>query len=97
MTRQIAVEYPTQIRANCICPGTVDSPFVEGYLEKYHSRKGKVRAELNLRQRSAGWDNPGDRQPGALPVLSRSGLRDRLGNRYRWGLDSRLILSWTTA
>ena len=51
MTRQIAVEYPTQIRANCICPGTVDSPFVEGYLEKYHKHeKEKVRAELNLRQ-----------------------------------------------
>src|SRR5262249_21526727 len=51
MTRQIAVEYPTQIRANCICPGTVDSPFVEGYLEKYHKHeKERVRAELNLRQ-----------------------------------------------
>ena len=51
MTRQIAVDYPTQIRANCICPGTVDSPFVEGYLEKYHKHeKEKVRAELNQRQ-----------------------------------------------
>lgn len=51
MTRQLAVEYPTQIRANCIAPGTVDSPFVEGYLEKYHRHeKEKVRAELNLRQ-----------------------------------------------
>ena len=51
MTRQIAVDYPTQIRANCICPGTVDSPFVEGYLEKYHKHeKERVRAELNQRQ-----------------------------------------------
>jgi NAD(P)-dependent dehydrogenase (short-subunit alcohol dehydrogenase family) len=51
MTRQIAVDYPTQLRANCICPGTVDSPFVEGYLEKYHKHeKEKVRAELNQRQ-----------------------------------------------
>jgi NAD(P)-dependent dehydrogenase (short-subunit alcohol dehydrogenase family) len=51
MTRQLAVDYPTQIRVNCICPGTVDSPFVEGYLEKYHKHeKEKVRAELNLRQ-----------------------------------------------
>ena len=51
MTRQIAVDYPTQVRANCICPGTVDSPFVEGYLEKYHKHeKDKVRAELNQRQ-----------------------------------------------
>jgi 2-keto-3-deoxy-L-fuconate dehydrogenase len=51
MTRQLAVDYPTQIRVNCIAPGTVDTPFVEGYLEKYHSHeKDKVRAELNQRQ-----------------------------------------------
>jgi NAD(P)-dependent dehydrogenase (short-subunit alcohol dehydrogenase family) len=51
MTRQLAVEYPTQIRVNCICPGTVDTPFVEAYLEKYHKHeKEKVRAELNQRQ-----------------------------------------------
>jgi len=51
MTRQLAVDYPTQIRVNCICPGTVDTPFVEGYLEKYHRlEKEKVRAELNQRQ-----------------------------------------------
>ncbi|MEO8128761.1 MAG: SDR family oxidoreductase, partial [Bryobacteraceae bacterium] len=30
MTRQLAVDYPTQFRVNCICPGTVDTPFVEG-------------------------------------------------------------------
>jgi 2-keto-3-deoxy-L-fuconate dehydrogenase len=51
MTRQLAVDYPTQFRVNCICPGTVDTPFVESYLEKYHKHeKEKVRAELNLRQ-----------------------------------------------
>jgi 2-keto-3-deoxy-L-fuconate dehydrogenase len=51
MTRQLAVDYPTQIRANCIAPGTVDSPFVEAYLEKYHRHeKEKVRMELNQRQ-----------------------------------------------
>jgi NAD(P)-dependent dehydrogenase (short-subunit alcohol dehydrogenase family) len=51
MTRQLAVEYPKELRVNCIAPGTVDSPFVEGYLEKYHSHeKERVRAELNERQ-----------------------------------------------
>jgi 2-keto-3-deoxy-L-fuconate dehydrogenase len=51
MTRQIAVDYAGQLRVNCICPGTVDTPFVEGYLEKYHQHeKDKVRAELNQRQ-----------------------------------------------
>jgi NAD(P)-dependent dehydrogenase (short-subunit alcohol dehydrogenase family) len=51
MTRQLAVDYPTEIRVNCICPGTVDTPFVEAYLEKYHKHeKDKVRAQLNERQ-----------------------------------------------
>jgi len=51
MTRQLAVEYPTELRVNCICPGTVDTPFVESYLEKYHkNEKDQVRAQLNQRQ-----------------------------------------------
>jgi NAD(P)-dependent dehydrogenase (short-subunit alcohol dehydrogenase family) len=51
MTKQLAVDYPVGLRVNCIAPGTVDTPFVEGYLEKYHSHeKDKVRAELNQRQ-----------------------------------------------
>src|SRR5438270_4174635 len=51
MTRQLAVDYPTQLRANCICPGTVESPFVEGYLAKYHlHEKEEMRAQLHARQ-----------------------------------------------
>ena len=51
MTRQIAVDYAKQIRCNCIAPGTVQTPFVEAYLEKYHAHeKDKVRAELKERQ-----------------------------------------------
>jgi 2-keto-3-deoxy-L-fuconate dehydrogenase len=51
MTRQLSVDYPTAIRVNCICPGTVDTPFVDAYLEKYHKHeKDKVREELNQRQ-----------------------------------------------
>lgn len=51
MTRQLAVEYAGRLRVNCVCPGTVDTPLVEGYLEKYHKHeKEKVRAELNFRQ-----------------------------------------------
>jgi NAD(P)-dependent dehydrogenase (short-subunit alcohol dehydrogenase family) len=51
MTRQLAVDYPTDIRVNCIAPGTVDTPFVAGYIEKYHSHeKEKIRAELSQRQ-----------------------------------------------
>jgi len=51
MTRQLALDYPKDFRVNCICPGTVATPFVEAYLEKYHKHeKEKVRAELNARQ-----------------------------------------------
>ncbi len=51
MTRQIAVDYPKELRINCIAPGTVQTPFVEGYLEKYHAHeKEKIRAELIARQ-----------------------------------------------
>jgi 2-keto-3-deoxy-L-fuconate dehydrogenase len=51
MTRQLAVDYPTQFRVNCIAPGTVETPFVEGYLDKYHSHeKEEMRATLHARQ-----------------------------------------------
>lgn len=51
MTRQISVDYPKELRCNCIAPGTVQTPFVEGYLEKYHAHeKEKVREELKQRQ-----------------------------------------------
>jgi len=51
MTRQLAVDYAGRLRVNCVCPGTVETPFVEGYLEKFHNHeKEKVRAELHQRQ-----------------------------------------------
>jgi NAD(P)-dependent dehydrogenase (short-subunit alcohol dehydrogenase family) len=51
MTRQLAVEYPKILRVNAICPGTVETPFVEGYLEKFHAHnKEETRAELRARQ-----------------------------------------------
>ena len=51
LTRQLAGDYAGRLRVNCICPGTVHTPFVEGYLEKYHKHeKDKVRAELHARQ-----------------------------------------------
>jgi NAD(P)-dependent dehydrogenase (short-subunit alcohol dehydrogenase family) len=51
MTRQLAADYSGRLRVNCICPGTVDTPFVEAYLEKYHAHeKEQMRAQLNARQ-----------------------------------------------
>jgi NAD(P)-dependent dehydrogenase (short-subunit alcohol dehydrogenase family) len=51
MTRQLAVEYPKTLRVNTVCPGTVQTPFVEGYLDKFHKdTKEETRAELRARQ-----------------------------------------------
>lgn len=51
MTRQLAVEYPKTLRVNAVCPGTVETPFVEGYLDKFHKHnKEETRAELRARQ-----------------------------------------------
>jgi NAD(P)-dependent dehydrogenase (short-subunit alcohol dehydrogenase family) len=51
ITRQLAADYAGRLRVNCICPGTVDTPFVEAYLEKYHKHeKAEMREQLNARQ-----------------------------------------------
>jgi len=51
LSRQLAIDYAGRIRVNCVCPGTVHTPFVEAYLEKFHKHeKEKVRAELHARQ-----------------------------------------------
>lgn len=52
MTRQLAMDYvDRRIRANCICPGTVETPFVEGYLQKFHAGEvEETRAQLHARQ-----------------------------------------------
>jgi len=50
-TRQLAVDYPGEFRVNCIAPGTVETPFVEAFLERYHKHeKEKTREELHRRQ-----------------------------------------------
>lgn len=52
MTRSIAIDYVTQgIRCNAICPGTVQTPFVEGYLARnFAGHEDEVRQQLHARQ-----------------------------------------------
>jgi 2-keto-3-deoxy-L-fuconate dehydrogenase len=52
MTKQLAVDYVKEgIRCNAICPGTVYSPFVEAYVERFHKdTKEETIRELHARQ-----------------------------------------------
>jgi 2-keto-3-deoxy-L-fuconate dehydrogenase len=52
LTRSIAIDFVTQgIRCNAICPGTVHTPFVEGYLARnYAGHEDEVRQQLHARQ-----------------------------------------------
>ena len=52
MTRQMAMDYVQHgIRVNAICPGTVYTPFVEGYLDRFHQHnKEATVAGLHARQ-----------------------------------------------
>jgi 2-keto-3-deoxy-L-fuconate dehydrogenase len=52
MTRELSVDYVKEgIRCNAICPGTVYTPFVEGYVERFHAdTKEETIRELHARQ-----------------------------------------------
>ncbi|NLH99755.1 MAG: SDR family oxidoreductase [Chthonomonadales bacterium] len=52
MTRQMAVDYASRgLRVNCIAPGTVETPFVDRYLARFHAgEEDSVRRELHARQ-----------------------------------------------
>jgi NAD(P)-dependent dehydrogenase (short-subunit alcohol dehydrogenase family) len=81
MTRQLAVEYPKTLRVNAVCPGTVQTPFVEAYLEKFHKdNKEETRAELLVRASlSDAWGGPRKwrRWCGILHRTKRRSLADR--------------------
>lgn len=52
MTRSIAMDFVNQgIRCNALCPGTVQTPFVEGYLSRnFPGQEDAVRQTLHARQ-----------------------------------------------
>jgi len=52
LTRSIAIDFVTQgIRCNAICPGTVQTPFVESYLARHFAgHEDEVRQQLHARQ-----------------------------------------------
>jgi 2-keto-3-deoxy-L-fuconate dehydrogenase len=51
LSRQLAIDYAGRMRVNCICPGTIATPFVDAYIEKnFANEKEKAWAELHARQ-----------------------------------------------
>ena len=52
LTRSIAIDFVTKgIRCNAICPGTIHTPFVEGYLARnFAGHEDEVRQQLHARQ-----------------------------------------------
>lgn len=51
LTRQMALDFAAEMRVNCICPGTIDTPFIDNLLEKYFSgEEDRVREEMRRRQ-----------------------------------------------
>jgi NAD(P)-dependent dehydrogenase (short-subunit alcohol dehydrogenase family) len=72
MTQSIAMDYIDRgIRCNCICPGTVESPFVEAYLQKYHAGEvEETRTQLHARQPIGRMGRPDEIAPLALYLAS---------------------------
>ena len=72
MTQSIAMDYIEDgIRCNCICPGTVETPFVEAYLQKYHAGEiEETRKQLHARQPLGRMGRPDEIAPLALYLAS---------------------------
>ncbi|HEV2109366.1 MAG TPA: SDR family oxidoreductase [Thermomicrobiales bacterium] len=72
MTQSTAMDFVEQgIRCNCICPGTVETPFVEGYLRRFHADTyEETKAALHARQPLGRMGRPDEIAPMALFLAS---------------------------
>ena len=72
LTRSIAIDFATRgIRCNAICPGTVQTPFVDGYLARnFAGHEDEVRQQLHARQPIGRMGQPGEIAYAALYLAS---------------------------
>jgi 2-keto-3-deoxy-L-fuconate dehydrogenase len=72
MTQSVAMDYVDRgVRCNCICPGTVETPFVDAYLARYHAgEEEETRKQLHARQPIGRMGRPEEIAPLALYLAS---------------------------
>ncbi len=72
MTQSLAMDFIDQgVRCNSISPGTIESPFVEGYLQRFHAGEiEETRTQLHARQPIGRMGRPDEIGPLALYLVS---------------------------
>ncbi len=88
MTLSVARDYIAEkIRCNCVSPGRVHTPFVDGFLARtYPGREAEMFAQLAQHAADRANGAPrGDRRAGGLPLFRRRRLhhREQLPDRWR--------------